>query len=250
MHTPDAQGGRTAAAPNRRLARTIGGVALMVIGVALMAWGAHHLTENGNCSSTGYVSYGPVPTCKGSEFLYITSAFFLGPAVAGVGWLMAGISGLMWPLTCVGYAVGFITIRNDATAAAGAKAFGLLSGVFFIALAALSVVITLRKRHRKKTAPTGVLNVGIPPSGGPGLGVGSAEPAPAGPAPAGPAPAGPAVAPMTSAPPSWGAHVTQAAAVSGSDPFDKIAKLAQLHQTGAITDAEFEREKARLLGEI
>jgi len=231
MFIPNAQGGRTAAVPSRRLARRIGGVALMLIGVALMAWGAHHLTENGNCSSTGYVSYGPVPTCKGNEFLYITSAFFLGPAVAGVGWLMAGISGLMWPLTCVGYAVAFITIRNDVSPSPGAKAFGLLSGYFFIALAVLSVVITLRKRHRKKTAPTGVLNVATPHS-------------------AGPAPAGPAAAPMTSAPPSWGAPVTQAGAGSGPDPFDKIAKLAQLHQAGAITDAEFEREKAKLLGEI
>jgi hypothetical protein len=63
-----------------------------------------------------------------NEFLYITSAFFLGPAVAGVGWLMAGVSGVLWPTLCVGLAVGLITIRED-TAAAGVKSFGLVTGV-------------------------------------------------------------------------------------------------------------------------
>jgi hypothetical protein len=236
MYTTEAQGSRPAAAPSRRLARNIGGVALMVIGVALMAWGAHHLTENGNCSSTGYVSYGPVPTCKGSEFLYITSAFFLGPAVAGVGWLMARISGLMWPITCIGLGVGFFTIRyDDVGAAPGAKAFSMLVGVSFAGLAALSVIVTLRKRHRKTASP------GIPHAGDPGL------------IAPGPAAAVPAIAPVVSAPPSWGAPVTPvnpAATGSESDPFDKIAKLAQLRDTGALTDAEFQREKAKLLNEI
>jgi uncharacterized membrane protein len=246
MYTPDAQGSRAAAAPNRRLVKTIGGVALMLIGVALMAWGAHHLTENGNCSSTGYVSYGPVPTCKGSEFFYITSAFFLGPAVAVAGWGMARISGLLWPLTCVGYAVGFITIRNDDPGAAvGAKAFALIVGVCFVALAVLSVIITARKRLRNKAGPAGITLAGIPPTGSAGPVFGSAGLATTGPATVGPAPT-----PVASRPPSWGPPVTQAATGSGSDPYDKIAKLAQLHQAGAITDAEFEREKTKLLGEI
>ena len=56
--------------------------------------------------------------------------------------------------------------------------------------------------------------------------------------------------PVVSAPPSWGAQVTPAAAGSGSDPFDKIAKLARLRDTGALTDTEFQREKAKLLNEI
>ena len=248
MYTPEAQGSRPAAAPSRRLGRTIGGVALMLLGVALMAWGAHHLTENGNCSSTGYVSYGPVPTCKGNEFLYITSAFFVGPAVALVGWVMAQISGLMWPLTCIGFGVGFFTIRDDVGAAPGAKAFGTLAAECFAALAVLSVIVTLRKRHRK-TASGGITHAGIP-----GLAT-APRPAAAGPAAAGlaapgSAAAGPATMPVVSAPPSWGVQVTPAAAGSGSDPFDKIAKLAQLRDTGALTDTEFQREKAKLLNEI
>jgi hypothetical protein len=34
------------------------------------------------------------------------------------------------------------------------------------------------------------------------------------------------------------------------DPLDTIARLAQLRNAGAITEAEFEREKTLLLGQI
>ena len=34
---------------------------LMLLGVALIGYGTHYLARNGSCSSTGYVSYGPVP---------------------------------------------------------------------------------------------------------------------------------------------------------------------------------------------
>lgn len=224
MYTPDVQGTGPAAARKHSIGRTIGGVALMLLGVALMAYGAHYLTMNGTCSSTGYVSYGPVPKCKGNEFLYITSAFFLGPAVAGVGWLMAGISGLLWPTFCIGLAVSFITIRDDVGAPAGEKAFGLITGYFFVALALLSVVVTLRKRHRKRNAPASLPRI------------------------TGPVVSQSVTVPATSVPPFSGARV--APTVTGSDPLEKIARLAQLRDTGALTDAEFEREKAKLLAEM
>jgi hypothetical protein len=232
MYTPDVQGNSPAAARKHSIGRTIGGVALMLLGVALMAYGAHYLTMNGTCSSTGYVSYGPVPKCKGNEFLYITSAFFLGPAVAGVGWLMAGISGLLWPTFCIGLAVSFITLRDDVAAPAGEKAFGLLTGYCFIALALLSVVVTLRKRHRKRNAPAG------PP----------AATAPVLSPVVNPVVNSSFTMPTTSTPPFSGARV--APTVTGSDPLEKIARLAQLRDTGALTDAEFEREKAKLLAEM
>jgi hypothetical protein len=228
MYTPDVQGNSPAAARKHSIGRTIGGVALLLLGVALMAYGAHYLTMNGTCSSTGYVSYGPVPKCKGNEFLYITSAFFLGPAVAGVGWLMAGISGLLWPTFCIGLAVSFFTLRDDVAAPAGEKAFGLLTAIFFVALALLSVVVTLRKRLRKRNAPAsppGVTSPVVSPVLSPSL-----------------------TMPTTSAPPFGGARV--APTVTGSDPLEKIARLAQLRDTGALTDAEFEREKAKLLAEM
>jgi hypothetical protein len=34
------------------------------------------------------------------------------------------------------------------------------------------------------------------------------------------------------------------------DALDKIAKLAELHKSGALTDEEFNREKAKLLAEL
>ena len=46
-------------------------------------------------------SYGPVPKCSGGEALYILSVFFLGPALAVVGWLMAQSWGVLWPAVCV-----------------------------------------------------------------------------------------------------------------------------------------------------
>lgn len=34
------------------------------------------------------------------------------------------------------------------------------------------------------------------------------------------------------------------------DPLDRIAKLARLHESGALTDTEFEREKAKILSQM
>ena len=133
-----------------RTGKRIAGVVLMLLGVAFMAYGTHYVTLNGTCSSTGYVSYGPVPTCHGNEFLYITSTFFLGPALIGVGWLMAGVPGLLWPVFCTGMAVSLITIRQATSASVGAKAAGQVFGEIFVVLAVISVIVTVRKRLRKK----------------------------------------------------------------------------------------------------
>jgi hypothetical protein len=35
---------------------------------------------------------------------------------------------------------------------------------------------------------------------------------------------------------------------SGDDPLDRLSKLADLHERGALTDAEFEAQKHKLLG--
>jgi hypothetical protein len=42
----------------------------------------------------------------------------------------------------------------------------------------------------------------------------------------------------------------QPAGAPAQDPLDRIAKLAQLRDSGALTDEEFEAQKAKLLGEI
>ena len=42
----------------------------------------------------------------------------------------------------------------------------------------------------------------------------------------------------------------QAATPAAEDPLDRLTKLADLHDRGALTDAEFEAEKRKLLGEL
>jgi hypothetical protein len=213
----------------RSAVKRVSGGALMLAGVALIGYGAHYLIRNGSCSGTGYTSYGPVPRCSGAEPVYIMSVFFLGPAVALAGWLMSRTWGWLWPLVCVSLAVGLATIKIDKAAASGAGSVGLILGVCFFALAVLSVTLSVRKRLRPKPP---VLPSPGAASAGPGLfdaGAGSLSPAPDG----------------------WAsrrlvADAAPAFGPSGEDPLDRIAKLAQLRDSGALTDAEFEREKAKI----
>src|SRR5215469_11936588 len=144
-------------------AKRVSGGVLMMLGIALLGYGAHYLIRNGNCSSTGYTEYGPVPKCGGSEALYIMSVFFLAPALALVGWLMAKTWGWLWPLVCLSLAAGLATIKIDKAAASGAKSLGLVLGVCFIALAVLSVTLTVRKRLRPR--PAALPTTGVVPAG-------------------------------------------------------------------------------------
>ena len=47
---------------------------------------------------------------------------------------------------------------------------------------------------------------------------------------------------------AFDAYVKQAAGTAGSSNVDELAKLADLKSKGVITDAEFEAQKAKLLG--
>jgi hypothetical protein len=212
--------------------KRVGGLALMLLGVAMIGYGTHFLTINGNCSSTGYLPTGPAPKCSGLEAVYILFTFFLGPLVALIGWGMAGMSGVMWPATCIGIGAGMITIWRTQDAPYGEKAFGLLVGVAFVALAVLSVGVTIRNRRRKKAAGSAPA-VSPAPAGrsGPGL--------------PGPGLPGPAAATA----PALATHVP-GAYPPAQYPLDDIAKLAALRDSGALTNEEFERAKARLLSQM
>ena len=150
------------------------------------------------------------------------SVFFVGPALAVVGWLMAQTGGVLWPAVCVGVGIGMITLYADSGATSAARAFGLVAGIVFLALAVLSIIRTLRKRGRPEpaaTGPAGVASVLHTPA---------AHPPTASPQPV-------SVQPMTTASP---------------DPLDRIAKLAQLRDSGALTNEEYEAQKAKLLAEM
>jgi hypothetical protein len=203
----------------------VGGVVLMFLGVALMSYGAHNIAKTGNCSGTGYTSYGPVPRCGGGEALYIMSLFFVGPLVAIGGWLLARAWGWLWPTFCVGVGVSLITLRNETTVSSGAKAFSFLSSICLFALAAVSVTVSLRKRHRRRNQRE---------AAGPEAAVVASKPAPS-----------------QFAPPSRLAPAGARAGTGGApDAYDKIAKLALLRDTGALTEEEFELQKAKLLATI
>ena len=221
----------------RSRSRTIAGVALMLLGVAVMAYGAHYVTKNGNCSGTGYTSYGPVAKCSGGEALYITSVFFLGPALAVVGWLLAGVSGVLWPAFCIAMAVGLITLRDETTITAGARAFCVVIGEVFVVLAVVSVIVSVRKRRRPKAAPAGIAGTGTVLAGAAGLA-----------APTGLS--GPGTGTTASPSEAYQAGPPVTGMAAGPDPLDTIAKLARLRDGGAITDEEYERQKTKLLGQL
>lgn len=155
MITQQGRDNQQAPARTIRPLREIIGVVLMLLGALLIGYGTHFLARTGTCSSTGYTEYGPAPKCGGGEALYIMSAFFVGPLTAVIGWGFSQVSGLLWPMICVCVGVGLILIHADHTASVGARATAMLTGEFFIALAVLSVVITIRKRLRKahRSAP-------------------------------------------------------------------------------------------------
>jgi putative oligomerization/nucleic acid binding protein len=44
-----------------------------------------------------------------------------------------------------------------------------------------------------------------------------------------------------------GTGMPQMPAAAGDDPLDQLERLAELHQRGALTDAEFAAAKAKLL---
>lgn len=225
------QGGRRPAArgPNASPTRVIVGITLMVLGVALMSYGAHFVASTGTCSGSGYVYYGPVPKCSGDEALYITSAFFVGPLAAIIGWIVAPSGVWLWPAVCIGVGTGLITISIETTATTGARAFGGVGGICLFALAGRSVIVTLRKRRRLRQ--TGE-------AAGRGTTVLASTPAAARLDPAG-------LAPARLAPPG-----TRAPAADRSDPLATIARLAQLRDAGVLTEDEFEFQKAKLLAEI
>jgi hypothetical protein len=142
------------------------------------------------------------------------------------GWALSQLWGTLWPTVCVALGIGLATIRADQNAAHGARTLGLVLGSCFFALAVVSVVVSMRKRFKAKTGQ----------AGRPGLAASLAGPGAA-------ALSRPAFQPPAPQPP-------RPAGGSGLDPLDQIARLAQLRDGGALTEEEFERQKAKLLAQM
>jgi hypothetical protein len=132
--------------PGRRTA----GLMAMLLGAAVIGYGAHYLIQNGTCPGTG-----PVQTCGGGEEPYTLSVFFLGPALAVAGWWLARLWGALWPTVCIALGVGLVTIRTGQSATAVAKAFGPVAGTCLLTFALVSVGIAVRKWLSARRSPPG-----------------------------------------------------------------------------------------------
>jgi hypothetical protein len=233
-----------AQAQSQSAVKRAAGVLVLVVGAALIGYGVHYLAINGTCSSTGYSSIGPVPKCSGGEGLYITATFFLGPLVLLIGWGMARIDGLTWPVTCVCLGTGIITIELASGVSYGAKSFSLIAGLVLFALAIYSLIRTGRKRIWGNPAGKATPGNFVAPGSyatDPGFVTNS---------PAQDSASAPQFPVQDSYSPVQDSYPAPDPAAGSSDPLDKIAKLAQLRDSGALTEAEFEQQKAKLLAQM
>jgi Short C-terminal domain len=236
---------------NQPSTRTIVGV----FGAVLFGVGLHHLVATGTCSSTGYSSsYGAVPYCpKGTGwwFLFV----FGGVITAVIGGLVSGGSSalLIIPTIFTAIGIGSITVAFDSHAAHGSKTFALIFGGAFLAIGLIPALVIgigwLRGLVRRPTPARpvdGGGGAGVPPVAAnaaavSAFGTVSAQPD----AILGAYAASPSMPPASLHPPRAPspAHPT-------GDVLDKISKLSELHKSGALTDEEFNREKAKLLAEL
>ena len=250
--------------PGRVIANVLAGLvtlgALVVFELSLV-----HLLETGTCASGGpYVSARQCPSGTGAWIAGLTLSIFVGLIAslvfvatargkAGWGSIMFGA---FFTVTAVvaGYAALF---DEKATSAPGAQLGGLIVAGVFLPMGLIPLVLGIKalqvsRREGGLLAAAGhaverrVAGLGggssTPPGAVPDLG--GPRPAPKPPRPA-PRPAAPTTPPST-----WQMPARPAAAAAKADPLDQLAKLAELRKSGVLTEAEFQAQKAKLLGEV
>jgi hypothetical protein len=214
--------------------RTIIGIGVLLFGAILFGVGLHHMVATGTCSSTGYsANYGPVPHCpKGTGWWFLF--LFGGVFMVVIGALVSGGSSvlLLIPTLFSAIGIGALTVGFDKHAAHGSKTFGYIFGGAFTAMGVVPALVFgvggLRKLFSRSTS-SALSSAGEPPDAI--LGAYHAAPAP------------------VISPPSISVASSLPKPGHG-DVLDKIAKLSDLHKSGALTDDEFNREKAKLLAEL
>jgi hypothetical protein len=230
---------------------TIVGVALVLFGTVLLGVGIHHVLATGTCSSTGYsANYGPVKRCPpgtGWWILFLVGGILL--AVFG-GILSGGSSAaLITPAIFCGIGFGSLSILLDNNVSSSTKTFAAIFGgafAFFGIVPALFIGIGALRRAGSSSGGSRQSAFGTP-SGSDAIMSAYAE-----------VPRAPTAvsrpATTTLSPGSYGTYQSTSPTASPTKPsgdaLDKIAKLAKLHESGALTDDEFNREKAKLLAEL
>jgi hypothetical protein len=249
--------------------RTIVGVAVVLFSGVLLGVSIHHLVATGTCSSTGYSrNYGPVPYCPSGTGWWMLFLFagIIGSIVGGfvsggssVGLINGGI------FTAIG--LGSLSLLFDSSAHSGTKVFaGIFGGCFavaglgidaFVVAAAFRGMSSSRGSSSRSRSGSRLSSVG---AGGTTSAFGTPQSTFAG--TSGASAFG---TPDKNADPILGAYAASSAATvtpasiglsgsiggspsAASPDLDSIAKLADLHKKGALTDEEFAREKAKLLG--
>jgi hypothetical protein len=239
----------------------------MLFSGVLLGVGIHHLIATGTCSSTGYsANYGPVPTCPSGTGWWM-AFLFAGIFGAIIGGFVSAFStvGLIMPVTFGGVGFGALSLLFDSHAKSGSKTFGAIFGGAFalvavgIAFAVIGGAISSARSKPKKRRSGSTIIGGTPPSttsafGSPqstatdaaaasvfGGDAKSADPI------LGAYAAGQSGTVVPAASTSVAGLGSVASAPSG-DALDKISRLAELHSKGVLTDDEFGREKAKILG--
>ena len=223
---------------------------MLLFGSVLLGVGMHHLIKTGTCSSTGYSShYGPVPFCPagtGWWILFVVGGIFL----AVIGGLVSGGSSamLILPAVFAGIGIGALTIAFDSTASSSSKTFGMIFGGAFAVCGLVPLLlwgISALRRTGARTPPSGLSPTalkGDPIMGAYASGQAASPSATTMSAFGTPSAFSAPAAPMVTAP--------AAPASSSGDALDKLSKLAKLREQGALTEDEFNREKAKLLTDI
>jgi hypothetical protein len=233
------------------------GVALMLFSAVLLGVGIHHLVATGTCSSTGYSSnYGPVPRCPSGTGWWF--AFVFGGIIGSlIGALMAGSLSLVFAGIFGAIGFGALSILFDSHAQSGAKVFGAVFGGCFALVGVVAGVSAIASAIRSLRAPSTKSTIARAPIATSAFGTPQASSAfrPASKdvdpiisaydASRHDAPSVPMPSPVNLAP-----GLRAAARAAAGDPVDGLAKLADLHQKGALTDEEFANAKAKLLDQI
>jgi predicted lipid-binding transport protein (Tim44 family) len=231
------------------------GIALLLFSGVLLGVGIHHLVATGTCSSTGYsANYGPVPTCPSGTGWWF--AFVFGGVIGGlIGALMARSLGLVFAGLFGAIGFGALSILLDSHAQSTTKVFGAVFGGCFavagVAAGAAVIVSAIGSWRRPASkpapprAPTSTSAFGSP-QGTSAFGTASKseDPILSAYAASAKAPAGvPGPSPMNLV-----SGLQAARQVAAGDLVDELAKLADLHDKGVLTDQEFANAKAKLLG--
>jgi hypothetical protein len=262
----------------RYYGRTIVGLGMLSASLTAFCYSLYQLLGVGTCSSGGpYVSARECPSGVGVLIVALVVSVFAGligtaiwgsrgnppddPDRPGGPAIPSGIiawSGLFLGggLTCL-YAV----LGPDADPGPGAETGAIIVAAIFIPMGAIPLIGALvsgagRVRRRRGA---GGLGSGGTPSAWPAPATTSAAPGPAMPSSSSTSSVAASVFGTEESTPSFGdgfgwsqgaAPAAPMGAGSSSDPAARLEKLATLRASGALTDAEFQVAKAKILGEL